>query len=179
MTTSPNDLSVAQRAILTTACERKDGLVLPLTIPLKGGAVNKVLGSLITKGFVEEMPASGKQEVFRTGEDGTPITLKATPAAYEALGLAKPRRAARSAGTSGKGPSKPAQPRQRAESKQAQVIAMLKRAKGATVPEVVEATGWLTHTVRGFFAGALKKRLGLTVTSHAVEGRGRVYRMEA
>ena len=48
--------------------------------------------------------------------------------------------------------------------------------RGATIAEIVAATGWQPHTVRGAFAGALKKRLGLTVESEKVEGRGRVYR---
>lgn len=52
---------------------------------------------------------------------------------------------------------------------------MLRRAEGATIAQIVEATGWQSHTVRGAFAGALRKRLGLTVTSDKVEGRGRVY----
>jgi len=42
---------------------------------------------------------------------------------------------------------------------------------------VVEATGWQPHTVRGALAGALKKRLGLTIVSEKLEGRGRVYRL--
>jgi hypothetical protein len=54
---------------------------------------------------------------------------------------------------------------------------MLKEKKGATVDEIVSAFGWQPHTVRGAIAGALKKRLGLTVTSEKVEGRGRVYRI--
>ena len=54
---------------------------------------------------------------------------------------------------------------------------MLRRAEGATIAEVVEATDWQPHTVRGAFAGALKKRLGLSVVSEKVEGRGRVYRI--
>jgi len=54
---------------------------------------------------------------------------------------------------------------------------MLERPEGATVAEVVEATNWQPHTVRGAFAGALKKRLGLTVTSEKEEDRGRVYRV--
>jgi hypothetical protein len=54
---------------------------------------------------------------------------------------------------------------------------MLKRAEGATLAEIVEATGWQRHTVRGALAGALKKRLGLTIISEKVEGRGRVYRI--
>ena len=54
---------------------------------------------------------------------------------------------------------------------------MLQRPEGATIAEVVEATGWQPHTVRGALAGALKKRLGLTIVSEKVEGRGRVYRL--
>ena len=56
---------------------------------------------------------------------------------------------------------------------------MLRRKQGATIAQIVEATGWQPHTVRGAFAGALKKKLGLTVTSEKVEGSERVYRIEA
>ena len=61
--------------------------------------------------------------------------------------------------------------------KQALLVGMLGRAEGATIAEIVAATGWQPHTVRGAFAGALRKRLGLTVVSDKVEGRGRVYRI--
>ena len=61
--------------------------------------------------------------------------------------------------------------------KQAEVVALLRREEGATIDEIVEATGWQPHTVRGAFAGALKKKLGLTVTSEKLEGQGRVYRI--
>ena len=61
-------------------------------------------------------------------------------------------------------------------SKQDAVIAMLRRPAGATVDEVVGATGWQRHTVRGVFSGTLKKKLGLTLAS-AKEERGRVYRI--
>lgn len=64
-------------------------------------------------------------------------------------------------------------------SKQAVVIAMLRAPEGATIEELAGATGWLPNTVRGAMAGALKKRLGLEVTSEKVEGRGRVYRLPA
>ena len=62
-------------------------------------------------------------------------------------------------------------------SKQDEVIAMLRRPEGATVDEVVSATGWQRHTVRGVFSGTVKK-LGRTVAS-ATEERGRVYRIVA
>jgi len=70
-----------------------------------------------------------------------------------------------------------ARPRTRANSKQAQVIAMLQRPEGATIAQLCEATGWQAHTVRGTLAGALKKKLGLTVVSEKLEGGERVYRI--
>ena len=62
-------------------------------------------------------------------------------------------------------------------SKQDVVIAMLRQPEGATVDEVASVTGWQRHTVRGVFAGTLKKKLGLPLAS-AKEERGRVYRIE-
>ena len=70
----------------------------------------------------------------------------------------------------------PAPRKTRDDTKQAQLIAMLRRREGATIAQIVAATGWQPHTVRGAFAGALKKKLGLTVTSEKVEGT-RVYRI--
>jgi len=65
-------------------------------------------------------------------------------------------------------------------SKQADVITMLRRPEGATVDEVMAATGWQPHTVRGVFSGALKKKLGLKVESEKVDAeRGRTYRITA
>jgi hypothetical protein len=54
---------------------------------------------------------------------------------------------------------------------------MLRRKEGATIAEIVAALGWAPHTVRGAFAGALKKKLGLTVTSEKVESGERTYRI--
>jgi Protein of unknown function (DUF3489) len=61
-------------------------------------------------------------------------------------------------------------------SKQAEVIALLRRPEGVTVDEVRAMTGWQPHIVRGVFSGALKKKLGLAVVA-AKEERGRVYRI--
>ena len=57
------------------------------------------------------------------------------------------------------------------------MIEMLRRSEGATVDQIMDATGWQRHSVRGAIAGALKKKLGLAVTSEKVEDRGRVYRV--
>jgi hypothetical protein len=61
--------------------------------------------------------------------------------------------------------------------KQALLIDLLRRRKGATIAEIGEATGWQPHSVRGAISGTLKKKLGLTVTSEEVGRRGRVYRI--
>ena len=61
--------------------------------------------------------------------------------------------------------------------KEALLIDMLRRPEGATIAQIIAATGWLAHTVRGAFAGALKKKRGLTVTSAKPEGGERVYRL--
>jgi Protein of unknown function (DUF3489) len=61
--------------------------------------------------------------------------------------------------------------------KQARMIAMLQRPEGATVEQMAEAMGWARHTVRGALAGALKKKLGLTITSEKTEGAARTYRI--
>ena len=72
-----------------------------------------------------------------------------------------------------------AQPRSREGTKEALLIAMLRRPEGATIAQVIEATGWQPHTVRGAISGALKKKRGLEVTSEKNEGGERVYRIAA
>lgn len=78
-----------------------------------------------------------------------------------------------SAATSEQGPAEAA-----ASSKAAAVISLLKREGGATLEQMMHATGWQKHSVRGFMAGALKKRHGLGVQSTTVDGV-RTYRVES
>ena len=61
--------------------------------------------------------------------------------------------------------------------KQDILIEMLSRAKGATLADLVAATGWQAHSLRGAISGTLKKKLGLAVNSEKVRNRGRVYRI--
>ena len=66
----------------------------------------------------------------------------------------------------------------RADSKQALVLAMLHRKQGITVAAVMQATGWQPHSVRGFRAGVVRKKLDLTLVSEKT-GEARVYRIVA
>jgi hypothetical protein len=63
-----------------------------------------------------------------------------------------------------------------AGSKQSRVIAMLQTPAGATIAAMMKATGWQPHSVRGFLAGLVRKRLGLKLTSKTVAGT-RVYQI--
>lgn len=162
-------LSDAQAVILSTACAREDGAVFPVTASLKGGAVGNVCKSLLKRGLIEEVPATDLETVWRHDEERGPITLRATPLAYSTLGITD----APDEIPPTEAPVAPVQ--RRIGTKQETLIEMLRAEGGATIDEIVEATGWQAHTVRGAMSGALKKKLGLKITSEKVDGRGRIY----
>jgi hypothetical protein len=66
----------------------------------------------------------------------------------------------------------------RANSKQSRVLGLLSRPSGATIASVMRSTGWQPHTVRGFLAAVVRKKLGLRLESEKADGE-RVYRIIA
>jgi len=196
-------LTDTQLVILSTAAQREDGAALPLpkSLKLKGAAVDKVLEALRGKGLLEEKPASREAIAWREGTDGRRTTLVITEAGLQAIGAdagvapkvasagepagrpakarAKrlPKRTGRKA-AAGK-PKGGSASSTREGTKQALLIRLLERKSGASIEEIVEATGWQAHSVRGAISGTLKKKLGMAVSSEKVDGRGRVYRIAA
>jgi hypothetical protein len=153
-----------------------------------------VITSLIAKGLVKEVRAKLDQPVWRETDDDKRLTLVATDAAFEALGIAPDdapagadsapdsepaKQGAKTTKPAPAAPTAPATRKTREGSKQARLIEMLKRPEGVTIAEAAEALEWQSHTVRGALAGALKKKLGLTIDSEKDERRGRVYRISS
>jgi Protein of unknown function (DUF3489) len=175
-------LSDTQLVILSAAAKRPTLLALPLPTRLKGGAAHKVIKPLISEGLLEEVAANVQRDdpVWRETGDGHRMSLIITAAGLEAICVDSGSAPAKSRPAKTPRPltASPQRPKHRADTKQAEMIALLHRAKGATLDELVNATGWQAHTVRGAMAGALKKRHGLTIVSEKIETRGRVYRIE-
>ena len=186
-------LSDTQTIILSRAAQKEDRIVLPLPESLRGGAAAKVVNALLAKGFLEEADADMRkgEPVWRGTGDGHGTTLVATDAGLAAIGIEPKDTNTAPAGatdvpTEEPAPDKPtetkAAPKARTPregTKQATLIAMLRAPDGATIEEIMAATGWQSHTVRGAMSGALKKKLRLEVTSEKVENRGRVYSLPA
>ncbi|MBW0159485.1 DUF3489 domain-containing protein [Sedimentimonas flavescens] len=173
------NLSDTQSLILSRASRRSGNLALPLPDGLHGAAARTVIGKMIARGWLEEVEANLRrgEPLWRETGDGHGTTLIATVAGLEAIGI-EPVVASAVAGVREAKAEPDAQlPTARAGTKQAQIIALLQRPEGATVAEIVEATGWQAHTVRGAISGTMKKRLGLAIEVEKVVGRGSVYRM--
>ena len=154
-------ISPAQSLLLRTAARRADGRVIPPDT-LRGGARVKVLTSLLQRGWIEPV-------------DGGHVL---TDAGYAAIGQQRPM------------PPDDVQPMDatddfqllegipiRPGTKLAALVRSLRRPQGATSLQLMLATGWQPHTVRGAISGMLRKKLGLNVVLAHNDSGERVYRV--
>jgi len=114
--------------------------------------------------------------VKATGDQGKPAK-KAQVGARTRHAATTPAQSARKVSPkkkAGKGDKKA-----RDGSKAAKVLELLKRPGGITAKELVKATGWQSHSVRGFLSGTVSKKLGLAVTSTKVVDGERTYSIKA
>ena len=153
-------LSPAQSLMLRTAARRPDGRVIPPDT-LRGGARVKVLTALLQRGWIE--PA----------DDGHVMT----DAGYAAIGLQRPAPLddVQSMDTTDDLQLLEGIP-VRPGTKLAALVMVLRSPQGATSLQLMLATGWQPHTVRGMISGSLRKRLGLDVQQRPIDGV-RVYRI--
>jgi hypothetical protein len=195
-------LTDTQLVLLGAAAQRKDRcLVAPPT--LKVATAQKVASKLIALGFIKEVKAKASDPIWRRDqESGAPYALKLTATGAKAIAVddaAEPEDAgeesdalanrdqaaipskldpkdARPAEAMEPGPGGPSAPR--SGSKLARVIALLERDHGATIAELITATGWLAHTTRAALTG-LRKRGYAVAIDRSDDKRGSFYRIPA
>ena len=194
--------------ILSKAALRPDRLILPIPKSVKAApaVVEKTILELKAMDLLQEQSAKPKDEVWRTDENERPLTLAITQSGITAVDAGflgeptvpteRPRKKkqvppkkARSDGkgseksrsskpSKGKTGSKPA-PKTRDNTKANTILHLLKRSNGATLAEMMKATGWQIHSIRGFLSGTVKKRMDLKLTSEQLEGKDRRYKIPA
>jgi Protein of unknown function (DUF3489) len=186
-------LTDTQLVLLSAASQREDGAI-ELPPNLKGAASHKVVRKLLNERLIEEVAAGGSLPVWRRDEEKGALALRITSGGLAAIQVDEaplqgndtpdnqaaasgppPRSHNKATGTNAQKPSRSAKPK-RTGTKQDQVIGMLSRPQGATIAAIMKATGWQPHSVRGFLAAVVCKRLGLKLHSKK-SGKERVYRV--
>ncbi len=155
-------LTDPQSILLSTASRRENLSVLPLPDALRaGGAVSKAIASLIRRALVEERTVNDKAAAHRVAGD-VHVGLFITARGLAAIGIESPENEAAAAEQR----ARPDPPLLRM-SKTTAIIALLEREGGATIAELIAATGWLPHTTRAALSGLRKKGHVLERTKRA------------
>ncbi len=159
-------ISPAQQRILAAASKRPKTDVREQMQDIKSPAIrDKVIESMLKNGFITEDP------------DAEGVVYVISDAGFAAIGKRKPKDDAAPAGKETKVEKPAAEPTEKKVSKQQMLIDMLKRPEGATLKQMMDATGWQKHSLHGAMAGGLKKKLGYNITSTKEDGGERVYRI--
>src|SRR3984957_1360366 len=176
-------LTDAQLVMMSAAGQRK-GRCLSAPATIKGAALSKVSAKLAKLGLAREIVAKAGAPIWRRDEAGQGYALKLTAAGLKAIAVDEGSRDATEHGEppqpqngaspdEGGDPARVAAPRD--GSKLALVIDLLRRADGATIVDLTQATGWLPHTTRAALTG-LRKR-GYAVIRERIGAGNPVYRI--
>ncbi len=144
-------LTDTQAILLTTAAARENAMLLPVpdTITAPADRVRRAIASLVTRGLAAEIEVSLPTHALRSDGDNH-VGAVITDAGRAAIGVAEPQE-----GTPPVEQSVATLPKR--ETKAGAVLALLQRAEGATLAELISATGWLPHTTRAALTGIRKK----------------------
>jgi len=177
-------LTDAQLVMMSAAAQRKDRcLSAPATI--KGAALSKVSAKLAKLGLAREIEAKPGAPIWRRDDTGQGYALKLTAAGLKAIAVDEgsqnaaehseaPQPQAKDRASPDEG-CLPARVAPRDGSKLAQVIELLRRADGATIVDLTQATGWLPYTTRAALTG-LRKR-GYAVIRERIGAGDSAYRI--
>ena len=173
-------LTDTQTIILSAGAQRRENIALPLPNGLADAAAKMAVNRMIERGWLQEVDGNLRrgEPLWRETDDGHGTTLVVSEAGLLAIGI-EPIVVKTRAASCGVANAEPEvkHPTLRAGTKQALLITMLRRAEGATMPEIIALTGWQSHSARGAMSGALGKKLGLAVVSEKDDARGRVHRI--
>lgn len=181
-------------------------LPLPAGLKTHKTAVRKVLEQLLAGELLAEVPAGQDDEEWRESDESGRTTLIITPSGLAAIGIEDGQEAApvargkapkpaagRQAPTAAKKRAGATRPKGRdttvdravastprssvGVSKQDAVVQLLRQKQGTSIAEIMAATGWQAHSVRGFLSGTVKTKMKLTVTSEKDKAGERRYRI--
>lgn len=170
--TKLNDLELV---LLTSAAKRENGSVFPppASIANTGERLSAAINSLHKLGLIAEGRAPNAKAVWRT-EDDTRIGAFITDAGRTAINL-EPEHGEPKNGRAAQAPG-PKQTEPNRQTKSASLMALLQRGEGATLAEMIAATGWLPHTTRAALTGLRKKGHSLEKSNRGAET---CYRIDA
>jgi hypothetical protein len=159
--------------------------VEPLPKGLVGGARQNVLRGLLARKLIEEQTASPCDPVWRTTRENVDLTLVLSEAGAAAIGRPRPNETQVLEEPGSKESTTDAPPlletvpakTPRPGSKLALLVDALRRPEGATTNDLMRATGWQPHSIRGVLSGQIKKNLGYAVVAERGASGETVYRI--
>ena len=167
-------LTDLQLVILSTAAGREDRSPLPWPKSLKSSEIatrDAAVTALIKRGLLKEVHAPSKSSTWRRDNAGNAKALLLTEDGLAALAPTPAETKPATEKTSTK--------TKRNGTKAETIVGLLRSPAGASIAELMSATGWQAHSIRGFLSGTVAKRLGHTVHSAKAEGGERRYHVEA